>query len=507
MGAAQRGSQGRRSRRPLPPLLVATLLSAAHFASFEIHRIPIVWDTRYYNYFAFRVASGDVPYRDFFENKTPLSIFSGALLYRAGEALGVEPLVAIRGGYLAFAAAAGVLLFAVHRRLAGGRAAAGFLALLAYCGAPLLGFAPAIGVLPKMLMALCASAASLLVARRCWVAAGAAGMLAVLDWQVGGLALLGALAGVLVQRGPRLRPAILVAVGALAAAAPFLLYFAASGGLSEAVAQGVGTLLGKGEASAQTGLVRRLARIASTARVSCAGQEWLFGAGLVGLFVFPVWFRRLARSGAAGLAASLAVYHYGVVAFSLLDFQSFPDLFILLHSVVFFAGVTLAEGYRRLLALALRRRSPSGRRRRATLVTLAALALLAALARPSALRPPYSIRTPATHPDTTLEDQRKVYARLTEAIGDRRAAFVGTADLLFLGGRASLLPFVYWNDVTYRFYRASPGEDQEQTLARLLRGSGAEVWVSGGPSRDPRPGDLDVASENRDYVVTLHAVR
>jgi hypothetical protein len=48
----------------------------------------------------------------------------------------------LKDGSERLAAAAGVLLFAIHRRLAGGRNVPGFLALLAYSGFALLGVLP-----------------------------------------------------------------------------------------------------------------------------------------------------------------------------------------------------------------------------------------------------------------------------------------------------------------------------------------------------------------------------
>ena len=108
-----------------PAFWGAALLCAIHFSSFDIAHTPIVWDTRFYLYYASRIAHGDVPYRDFFEFKAPLSIFVGALFHRIGLTLGIEPVVAIRCAFLAVAAAAGVAFFSLARRLDGGRPVAG----------------------------------------------------------------------------------------------------------------------------------------------------------------------------------------------------------------------------------------------------------------------------------------------------------------------------------------------------------------------------------------------
>ena len=70
---------------------------------------------RFFLYFAWQVTEGAVPHLHLFDNKTQLATFLGALLHGLGSALGVEPLYAIRAGYLALAALGGVLTFFVFR--------------------------------------------------------------------------------------------------------------------------------------------------------------------------------------------------------------------------------------------------------------------------------------------------------------------------------------------------------------------------------------------------------
>ena len=100
-----------------------------------------------------------------------------------------------------------------------------------------MGELASIGNVPKLLMGVLASAMGLLIQQGRWFWAGAAGMLCFLDWQVGALAWLAALAAALLLRGPRLRAVPLVALGGAAALVPFALYFAAHGALAETVRQ------------------------------------------------------------------------------------------------------------------------------------------------------------------------------------------------------------------------------------------------------------------------------
>ncbi len=482
---------------PRAVLLAATGLCLAHFASFEIRHAPILWDTRYYLYFSSRVALGDVPYRDFFENKTPLSIFAGALLYRAGRTFGVEPLVAIRAGYLALAAAGGVVLMLLMRRLAGRRLAAGLLALLVYCAFPLLGWLPSIGVLPKTLMALGATATAVFVRFRRFGWAGAAGALAALDWQIGALALLGAAAAALVERDRR-GPALLrVGLGGAAATLPFGVYFALTGGLRAALGQTVVTLFARTAQSAQKGTLQKAAHIWDTVRVGCEGHEWLFVLGLLGMVVFPAWLWRWRRGARLGCGLALAVYHYGVVAFSLFDYQSYGDLFILLHSVVFFAAVLLVDACRRLALLARRRR---------VWIEAALVAGLALATHPSLLRNEFRILPPNVTAAAALEDQQEVARRLQEGERAWHVAVVGPVEILFLTEARSAAPFAYWNMVTYGYYRRSPHAAYLQTLDREMEAAGVELLVLD-RTVPFQPGDRALSSANGAYGVTIRALR
>ena len=152
---------------------VALLLCILHFSSFDYRNAPLVTDARYYVYFAWRINEGDVLHADLFDNKTQLTSYAGALLYALGDGLGVDPLMAIRLGYLALSALGGMLVFVAFRRLAG--SVAGLLALLAYTSFGFLGLMASIGNLPKLWMPIAASAAALLVHRSRWFWAGLAG--------------------------------------------------------------------------------------------------------------------------------------------------------------------------------------------------------------------------------------------------------------------------------------------------------------------------------------------
>ena len=93
---------------------LAAVVCGVHFASFPIRDTPIATETGWWLYFAMRTAHGAVPHLELFQIKNQLASFAGAALYRTGEWAGVEPLMAIRMGWLSIAALLGVILFWVH---------------------------------------------------------------------------------------------------------------------------------------------------------------------------------------------------------------------------------------------------------------------------------------------------------------------------------------------------------------------------------------------------------
>lgn len=184
--------------------LAAWALSAVHYATFFDIEKPIYTDNRYFLYFAWRIAEGDIAHLELFDNKTFLANFFGAALYRLADVLSIDPIHFIRGAMLAFASLGGLMTYWIFRRIGGGSAVVGFLGLFALLGFGILGELPAIGNFPKFLMGPFVLASGLAVARGWWFAAGVCGALAFMDWQVGALAGAAAVATALLSEGSRL---------------------------------------------------------------------------------------------------------------------------------------------------------------------------------------------------------------------------------------------------------------------------------------------------------------
>jgi hypothetical protein len=483
-------------------VVAAGALCVLHFASFDITTTPLVTDVRYYVYFAWRIAEGAVPHLDFFGNKTQLAAFFGGGVMRLAREFGGDPLVAVRVSFLGLAAAAGFLSFFIFRALGRGRAAAGLLGVLAYCSFPLLGLLPAIGVLPKLLTAVMASAAVLCSYHRRWISAGVCSALAFMDWQVGGLAGLAVLVAAWCDGEGRRAAVLKVLGGGLAGVAPFAIYYAVHGALGQTLHEILAMALHRGSTSlsGQT-LWKRLGRIDMLAEGFGSAPPALFYLGVLGIPIglFRLWVKR--QDDATRLLLPLVLFHVGILAFSAVDFALFGDFFILLHSVAFFLGITWLALYERVL---LAFPGETARRRAA----FAILLLVGVLARPGFLRPEMVVESQTAKPDTLLADQREVAAQIEGATGGKRVAYLYNIEIAYLRGYVNPIPAAYWNSATWGNFREAGETSSAETAARLIASVDPDAFVASPRLRVAERMEgykaRTFASGNGRYSVTLH---
>ena len=469
---------------------VAWAISALHYATFFDVERPIYTDVRYFLYFAWRLAEGDVAHLELFDNKTFLANFVGAGLYRLGGSLGLDPLHFIRASMLALASFGGLLAYWVFRRIGHGSVATGFLGLFALLSFGILGELPAIGNFPKLLMGLFIPAAALAIARGYWTASGVCSALAFLDWQVGALVGGAAVVCALCSGNQRGRNTARVILGGLLGLAPFVFYYALHGALGAAIDQTFAMSLARASDSIDTmSWTARLEKIAWTAGRADPEQRALMLVSLVGLPVSWAWCWREWGTSAGRLLLALCLTHTGLFVFSLTDFQRFGDFYVLMLTSAFWLGIAWAGA----LGWAAHWAGPEPRKRRAAIVTVLALALIAA--RPFTFRAPIDLRTKHVPPSVTLGEQREVAAALRQRIEGRTFVALASSEILFLMRYENPLPIIYLN-VPSHLYNAHPGEETpSETAGRLIESTDPDLFVY--PLRHPLPPRLQ-----RNYTLT-----
>ena len=470
-----------------------------HFAAFDAFTQPLITDVAFFVHFAARTASGALPYVDFLDFKTPLSVFAGAVGFGAGEALGGYGVEGVRILYLFFAAATACALACCHARLAGRRAAAGWIALVLIFGIRLLGIFPSIGNVPKLLTVLCAAFALLAARRGRWIPAGGLVVLAFMDWQPGGgLAVIALGIMALAGRG-RIAALVRAALGGLATLGIFAMYFALRGGLEAFWNLAFLAPFHRTAAGGDPEFEGRIERIGKLLASDCAGETWILYLAGAGLLVFPALLvllrRRKPPEFPLGLGAG--VFFAGLMGYALVDFQSHGDLFAVLWGTVFFAALPVWIVYQYLMFFMTRwvirrRKGPSSARPALLLARRLRFALglllvagLGAVTAPSFLKEGFRRGAPSGPAEFELCAQREVAHAFAEAHGGRRIACLDCQEALVLGRLDEVLGFVYYDPVIEAVLRdeAGPGgsaEDEAQGLGNRTARSESRIEDSDG---------------------------
>lgn len=461
-------TQGLNPRRSVKvPALLLVAAASLHFASYDITRQPVTTDVAFFLYFAGRTAAGSLPYLDFVDFKTPLAVFAGALGHLAGG------LYAVRIEYLFFAALSAAAAGLVHLHLFNRRQGAAWIGLLAFCGFNLLGLMPSIGNMPKQLTLLCAALGLLAANRGKWLIAGLLTLLAFMDWQPGGALACAALLVTALLGPGRGRALLRSLAGMIMGAAAFFLFFLANGGLAAFVRLAFLAPFVRPAAEGGAGLLGRLERIWRLLEADCRKEMWIVYAAFAGFLLYPFILVRLKRRRACTFpfGVGCAFYHYGIVLWTLYDFQGHGDLYIALGSLAFFGALPLIAIYYTIQGALLR--YLQHRRRRRTYRILkpalftAALVVMAVLARPSLMKDGWRIGEPKGPAACTLSEQREVSGMIQRAFADGRLAFLDYSEVLYLAEMKDALGFVYFDPVIFHSVKEE-GESKADTLIRHL---------------------------------------
>ncbi len=369
--------------------------------------IPLLLDNQVYFYIAERLASGVAPHISEFDPKNAFSMMLNAVAMLTGRAVGIDDLWAQRALGILLTASAFPVTWVFTRTTLRSRVAADLsvLALAGFGGFVLLG---TMGSRPKVVLyLLCALVAPALAGRRYRIA-GVVATLAFLTWQPA-LIVLGA-AMVAAALGPgRVGAARSVAAGALVTFALYEAYFIYHGALADQLYQSF--VFPPMYPKPHPGLANVFSRMVAW------GAEWSFKTPIIVSFYVTlplVWVYLAARRGRSFFSLTErpeAIYALvaasGAAAFSLYDYQGYPDRFFVLPFACATAGGLVAASL-----VWLGRRADLSRARTGTRVGLlvASVVVVATIDRPSVSWTLSLQRDGADAVSEMLTDGKSVYA-------------------------------------------------------------------------------------------------
>jgi hypothetical protein len=307
-------------------------------------------DIGLYVYGGQQVLAGDPPYVGVLNRAGPLAHLLPALGIAAGRLVGADDLTATRVLFMLLAVASVMLAYALARDVFGSRVAglAAGVGLLACEGFSLLA---AWGPREKTPMVSFMLAALLAAAHRRWLTAGVLVALATLTLQIALFALLPAMlvAMACAGAGGRIRALARFVGGGLLTVGLALAGFAAAGALRDLLDGFL--LLNATNAEAPSPALTRRGEVWNRL---VAGFGWSMLVVLGGLVA--LWVAALARlAGAAGrrdaataMVVAGAVGGLSAVAWSAVDFDNWPDAFLVLPFSVLGVGVVASAIQRRL---------------------------------------------------------------------------------------------------------------------------------------------------------------
>jgi hypothetical protein len=189
-----------------------------------------------------------------------------------------------------------------------------------------------------------------------------------------------------------------------------------------------------------------------------------------GLLVFPHWLLRSANKSVRGVCTLLAVHHFGIVAFSIFDFQGSGDTMILLHSFAFFGGIALIDLFNLIERAPLR---PETSRRLGIAMAVALLLVV---------RPGFSeyagLKTRIAPIRTKLTDQITMARKIERIARGKTIMVLGPTEMAMLGDLKPLSNFFFWNEAAEYEYRRTRGEGPKGAFLALLLEYNPDVIVS-----------------------------
>lgn len=405
---------------------------------------PLTRDDAIYLYSGQQMARGIPPYLSIWDHKGPLAPMLAGIGAWIAPWLGIEDILSVRLVFFAISALTVVAVYLLVSDLLDSRAL-GLVAACLFLNFWGFGRHAASGPRAKTAMLLFAVLALWLTGRKRWFGAGLCGSLAFLAWQPTGIYPAAALALALLQseRRDRLPNALRVLSGIAVPIVAVSAYFGLHGALDEMVE---GTILfnlvhlDRGGWSVLSN-VRQIRLAVYSGYTTTVVPIWL------GLGMLPVMLvRRLSqdhyrvgrwlsndRFCALLLTAPLPL------AWSLLDFQWYPDFFVFLPYAAAGLAWALASGYQAL--------KQTGKAAQAAVLILVCAILVSSAA--------YNYRQTSSG---ALADQRAWANEAVARYGGERVLSIGVPEALVVMHRANPNPYVFViNGIDNRIEATTPG--------------------------------------------------
>ncbi len=310
---------------------------------------PVLTDNQHYFYIAERAAAGVPPHVSHVDPKNMLAPMLSAVGIRAGRVVGLHDVHGARVVSLMVTAGAVSVAFVLGAELGGGLLG-GWFAALAMLGYWALLHEGAIGVRPKVFMALFMLIAHLAALRRRHLGAGAAAAAAFLCWQPAGLVLPAVMLGTLV--GPRRwRSTAAVVVGFAAVVGLYEAWFWWQGALAVQLDQAYRLPAGSSNPIPDP---RRTLRMILHSTVAAPDSSRLVSSVALAVLL-GVWMtavdrpRRLERwMSANGPWLGLVAGASAALAWTFRDNQAYPDLIFVEPYFAVIFGAVVAWALRKL---------------------------------------------------------------------------------------------------------------------------------------------------------------
>ena len=398
-------------------------------------------DAAVYDYMAQCIVRGQVPYRDAIDSKGPGSLYVSALVMAAGNAVGIQDVLAVRMFYVLLVGALCVITYLAAELYLQSRIASIIAFSLLLVSAPFAEMMVS-GTRPKLPMILFGMLTLLLIGKNQPFWAGMCSMLSCLCWQPG-LAFTGVAVLIFSRYLTSWRDlrALKVLTGAAIPFAVLIGYFYFAGALNDlwiwTVHYNYSVYLpeGKVPTSAAIAQIWHIAKSAMGANII-----WI-KLGIAGWIIYAVervWRRIRERQivGASDLFRDAILIPPLIhLVFCIINWQGQEYLIPFFPFIGIFVGYLVAMVASSIIAIPLIRRRPVAVSlvKWATVIPLV-LILTSAFSRARAYQ---------LEPGRTLQDQEKAFTAVSDVLGPNDEIYVhGTVELLVLLRRPNMNPYI-----------------------------------------------------------------